>query len=200
MNTKERKELIRQLAEASGVAQYAFEDALKQGMMTDDELQELSRYVSICSLLKPAVMKNRAKQKSYTRMANRKTEEVGHELNEANRKLQEFMNLQNSEIIQAGRWLLNALSNKGDERKAALRERELVHQADYTEAVNDMGGTISHMREISAQNKDQYGHIVKHLEQRIDNLTDYLKAIKQKVVEDQGLRAWERIEKEVGKN
>jgi hypothetical protein len=199
MNKKERVELICQVSKASGVAQYAFEDALKRSTMTDEELIELGKHLETCCLLKPAVMRNRAQQKSYTQNANQKAKQIDQELQEANRKLQEFMNLQNSEILQAGRWLLNALSRGGEERKQALSERELVHQSDHRMVVDDMGEAIVEMKTVSTQNKDEYAHIVKTLEGKIDDLKSNLQAVKEKVIQRQGILEWQKIERELKK-
>ena len=221
MKRNQRLELIREIAEVSGVAQYAFKEAIKRGDMTDEQLVKIvQQHLEAYSLLKPAVMRNRAQQRQYTRSANQRTEEVGLELQEANRRLQEFMNLENSEIMRAGRWLIDAFSKRGEERRQVLEERELVHQSDHRAAVNDMGDAIIEMQDVSARNRDEYQHLVKTLEQRIDELKvqlegypelekenrklkkenaelkQSLQVAEQRITERYGLLEWRRIERD----
>ncbi|MBD0300853.1 MAG: hypothetical protein ICV85_01365, partial [Tolypothrix sp. T3-bin4] len=98
LNKKERKKLIERISNASGIAQYALE-----AKMTDEQVTQAANNLDIFLLVKTANTYNRYCQAQKTA--------------EANAKLKAFVNIQNSEIYQVGKWLANALSKNGQERR-----------------------------------------------------------------------------------
>lgn len=129
---KERKQLIEQISKASGVAQYAL-----QAKMTDEQVIQAAEHLEILSLLKDANNFNRYSQGLKTR--------------EANEKLKAFLDPQHSEILSAGKWLLNALSKSGGDRKQTLLEKELVHKEDYNDTVQGLCDAVKNVEEVSEE-------------------------------------------------
>lgn len=125
---QERKKIIKDISQSSGIAQYALSEK-----MTDDQLIEASKYLEIFKLLKDSNHYNRYCQKLKTQ--------------EANQKLKEFLDIQNSEIINAGKWLISAFSKKGEERKVKLSEKDLVHKEDYNDTVLGYQDSIQEITE-----------------------------------------------------
>lgn len=174
MNKQERNRLIKQISQASGVAQYALQEK-----MTDEQISQAAQNLEVLNLLKSANNYNRYCQAQKTR--------------EANEKLKSFLDPQNSEIVTAGRWLLNAFSKNGSERQQALLERDLVHKEDYNTTVSDMRGTISAIEEITFNSAQEAGETVKILERRIDNLRRQLSSIEEYIRNNHGVAEWKRI-------
>lgn len=86
----------------------------------------------------------------------------------------ELLNLQKSEIYQAGKWLFNALSKSGDDRRKSLLEKDLVDKIDHNEIVLGMTDTIQVMDETTKQAQEQSNQTIRNLEKGIDNLKNIL--------------------------
>ena len=174
LNKKERAKLIRQIKQASGVAQYALEEKL-----TDEQVKRASQNLEILSLIKSANNYNRYCQ--------------GQKTAEANAKLKEFINLKKSEIYQAGKWLLNALSKKGKERKDNLLEKDLVHKENYNQDVGDLIDVITELKQGSQQQKEQASQQIKALENKIDSLRKQLSFVQDYITNNYGIKDWKQI-------
>lgn len=172
---KERKRLIGKISHASGVAQYALLEK-----MTDEQVLEASQYLEVFKLIKVSNDFNRYRQ--------------GQKTQEANEKLKEFMNLQNSEILNAGKWLIHALSKKGSDRKQTLIEKDLVHKEDYNETVIDMGSTINELDQSNSDITLEAQQIIKHLEHRIDTLKTQQSQVKDYIYNNYSAADWRNIE------
>ncbi|NEQ95916.1 MAG: hypothetical protein F6K30_04150 [Cyanothece sp. SIO2G6] len=174
MDKKERKRLIRQIKEASGIALYALEEK-----MTDEQVLEASQNLTVLSLVKSSNTYNRYCQ-------GKKTEE-------ANNRLKEFLKPENSEIVKTGRWLLKALAKKGDDRKQALLEQDLVHKEDYNNTVVGMRDTIEAIHDADAQLKDEAQQNIRRLERKIDQLRKQQEQVKQYIRNNYGSSTWKAI-------
>jgi hypothetical protein len=86
----------------------------------------------------------------------------------------ELLNLEKSEIYQAGKWLFNALSKNGDDRRKSLLEKDLVDKIDHNEIVLGMTDTIQVMDETTKQAQEQSNQTIRNLEKGIDNLKNIL--------------------------
>ena len=174
MNKKERKQLIEKISQASGVAQYAL-----QKKMTDEQISKASQNLEIFKLVKPANNYNRYCQSQKTR--------------EANDKLKSFLDPQNSEIVAVGRWLINAISKKGNERQEILLEKDLVHKEDHNTTVSGMRDAISSMNEMTFDAKQETQQKIEFLEKRIDSLRNQLSDIEQYIRHNHGVAEWKNI-------
>lgn len=148
---QERKRLIARISEASGIAQYAL---IKK--MTDEQVITAAEHLDVLQLVKDASNYNRHCQKLKTQ--------------EANKKLQEFLDPERSELVKAGKWLVNALSKTGSDRKQTLLEKELVHNEEYQETVSDMGETITTILTTGEEAIGDAKTKISELEGRIDRL------------------------------
>lgn len=155
LNKKERKKLIARISEASGIAQYALE-----AKMTDEQVTKAANNLEIFLLVKTANTYNRYCQSQKTA--------------EANTKLKDFTNIQNSEIYQAGQWLVNALSKGGQDRKQTLLEKNLVDKNDYNQAVTDLKNTIDEQKQGIQQQTSEASTTIHDLEDTIDSLRKQL--------------------------
>ncbi|MGB2924421.1 MAG: hypothetical protein WBB82_03900 [Limnothrix sp.] len=182
MKRKERKKLDRKISEASGVAAYAINEA-----MTDEEALEAVQHLEVFSLLKSSVNKNRNTQKQLTIKGK---EEARQEERE---RFKEFLDPQNSELLNIGRWLKSALSMKGTSRKSALKEKNLVHMEDHHESVDGLKGTIDDIVEVSAQTTKQSNRKTEILEKRVDDLRWQLNSLKKYIISNFGKQEWERM-------
>jgi hypothetical protein len=174
ISQQERNKLIRQISQASGVAQYALVQK-----MTDEQIIEAAKHLKIFQLIKPANNYNRYCQSQKT--------------SEANNKLKEFIDLKNSEIVKAGQWLLNSFSKQRSERKQALLEKDLVHKEDYNETVLGMRDTITTMQGDITDAFDDAQNKIVTLEQRIDTLKSQLSQIQQYISNNYGVDKWKTI-------
>lgn len=174
MNKRERNRLIKQISQASGIAQYAL-----QHKMTDEEVSDAAKNLKVLALIKSANTYNRYCQAQKTK--------------EANDKLKAFLDPQNSEIISAGKWLLNAFSKEGAERREALLQKDLVHKEDYNAATSELRDTISTIKDATRESAEQSGEAIRTLEQRIDTLQKQLSSIEQYVRNNYGVRTWKDI-------
>lgn len=173
---KEREQLIKQISNASGVAQYALKEK-----MTDEQVIQASQNLAILALLKDANNFNRYKQ--------------GLKTQEANEKLKAFLNPQHSEILSAGKWLLNAFSKSGSDRKQTLLEKELVHKEDYNNTVQGMQDDVTSVREISEEAIAEAETTIAALENRIDTLKGQLSKIQDYISLKYGKKEWQEIKK-----
>ena len=147
--------------------------------MADEQVLTASAQLQVLQLVKSANDYNRYCQGQKTR--------------EANEKLKEFLNPEKSEILSAGKWLIKTLSQKGDERKKSLLEKELVHKEDYNETVMGMRGSIEEIEKSSSDNTENSKKTIGDLERRIDDLRKQLSKIQDYVVENYDSATWGKI-------
>ena len=176
ISKKERERLIGRISRSSGIAKYAL-----QKKMTDEQVIQAVENLKILELVKDSNNYNRKRQGEYTE--------------EANNKLKKFLNLEHSEVIQAGKWLINAISMTGQERKKTLLEKELVHKENYNEAVSDLRDTITTVVEIRERSTEVAQETIESLEKRIDTLKGQLSSIKQYISSNYGTDTWKIIKK-----
>ncbi len=174
LSKKERKNLISRISKASGVAQYALEEK-----MTDEQVIEAANNLKIFLLIKSANDYNRYCQ--------------GQKTADANAKLKQFINIQNSEIYQAGQWLINALSRNGQDRKQTLLEKDLVDKNDYNLAVTDLKNTIDEQKQGIQQQTSEASTTIYELENTNDSLRKQLTFIQNYITNNYGLNNWHQI-------
>ncbi|MGB3494298.1 MAG: hypothetical protein WBA57_16335 [Elainellaceae cyanobacterium] len=173
---KEREQLIRRISQASGVAQYALQEK-----MTDEQVIQAADNLQVLTLLKNANHFNRYRQ--------------GLKTQEANEKLKAFLNPQHSEILNAGKWLLNALSKSGKDRKQVLLEQELVHKDDYNDTVQGMRHDVASIQESSQEAIEEAEIKILALEKRIDTLKKQLSKIQDYISFNYSKKEWQVIKK-----
>ncbi len=176
LSRKERKKLIAKISKASGVAQYALE-----AKMTDLEVVEAANNLKIFLLVKAANNYNRYCQGQMTA--------------EANAKLKQFLDLKNSEIFQAGQWLISNLSKKGRERRENLLEKDLVHKENYNETLIDLRETIKELQQGNQQIREEASNTIRELERTIDARKKELASIKNYIISNKGIKEWKNIVK-----
>ena len=173
---KERDKLIKQISKASGVAQYALQEK-----MTDEQVIQAAENLDILALLKDANNFNRYRQGLRTR--------------EANEKLKAFLNPQHSEILSAGKWLINTLSRSGDDRKQALLEKELVHKEDHNSTAQGLRDSIESVEEVSQETFIEAKTKILALQRRIDTLKRQLSQVQDYMTFNYSHREWQEIKK-----
>lgn len=173
---RDRDRLIRQISKASGVAQYALQEK-----MTNEQVIKAAENLEVLALLKKANDFNRYTQRLKTQ--------------EANDKLKAFLDVQNSEILTAGKWLLNALSRSGSDRKQILLEKELVHKQDYNDTVVGMRDSINEITDTSEEALTEAQAKIADLEKRINTLRDQLSKIQTYISSNYGADKWKVIKK-----
>jgi hypothetical protein len=90
-------------------------------------------------------------------------------------KLQkELLNLEKSEIYQAGKWLIDTLSLTGNALIKALLERNLLPKDYHNKIVLDQIDTIQTMDEKNRQAQEQSNQTIHNLQKGIDNLKNIL--------------------------
>jgi cell division protein FtsI/penicillin-binding protein 2 len=171
---KERQSLIKKISKASGIAQYALE-----AKMNDDEILKISENLDILTLVKASNDYNRHCQRQKTAKANA--------------KLKEFININNSEIYQAGQWLFNALAKKGKSRQEILLEKDLVYKEDYNTAIADQNETIEELDQGLNKQTKLAEKQIKILEERNDDLRQQLQDIKTYLINNYGIKTWNEI-------
>lgn len=176
LNKQKRKELVRKVGKASGVAQYAIE-----AKISDDDLIKLSENLPILELLKKSNDYNRYCQAQKTA--------------EANAKLKEFINPHNSEILKAGKWLINAFSKQGEERKSHLLEKNLVHKDEYNQTLGDLTEVINEQQKGLNYQTQIAIDTIKLLEQKNDELRKQLMKIEQYIINNSGMKKWQEIQR-----
>lgn len=188
LSKQQRKELLRVIKNASGIAQYALD-----AKMTDEQLLDASQHLDILALIKSANTYNRYRQGKNTQKVNEQLTEVKTELTETQAKLQQFLDPNNSEILQAGRWLANALSLNGRGRRQALLERELVHKEDYNNDVSDMRVTIETIVSASEEMEGEAEETIEDLQRRIDTLRQQMSQVQDYISHNYGHDQWRMI-------
>ena len=181
ISERERKRLIQKISKASGIAQYALIQK-----MNDEQVVEAAKHLDILKLVKDASNYNRYCQ-------GQKTKKVNDELKETKSRLAKFLDIEDSEIINAGKWLMSALSKKDSDRKQALLEKDLVHKEDYNQTVTDMSMTIQTILDTSDQSTDDAVAIISQLEHKIDVLKGQLEQIKNYIAFNDGVDKWKTI-------
>ena len=114
---------------------------------------------------------------------------------EANSKLKYFIQLDNSEVIKAGKWLLNAISLTGKDRNITLLEKDLVHKESYNEMLLDTKDTIITLTESSKESTEKATEVIKSLQIRNDILRKEMSLLKEYVCNNYSIREWKKIEK-----
>jgi hypothetical protein len=181
LSPKERKRAIEQISNASGIAQYAL-----NAKMTDCNITTAIAHLEILSLTKSANNYNRYCQSQKTA--------------EANKKLKQFIELDNSELYKAGKWLVDALSRSGQERKRDLLAKGLLHKDDYNHAIIDLTDTIATQEEAQKQQTQTSIEIIERLEITNDSLRAKLVDIKVYIIKKHGIDDWNNISKILSKN
>jgi hypothetical protein len=176
ISTKERNNLIGRISRASGIAQYALKEK-----MTDEQVLEAFDNLRILELIRESNNYNRYRQ--------------GLKTEEANSKLKYFIHLDNSEVIKAGKWLLNAVSLTGKDRSKTLIEKELVHKDSYNEMLLDTKDTIITLTESSKASTEKATEVIKSLQIRNDILRKEMSLLKEYVCNNYGIKEWKGIEK-----
>ncbi|WP_017293249.1 hypothetical protein [Geminocystis herdmanii] len=176
MIKQERVKLIARVAKASGIAKYAIEKKI-----TDEDLLKLSEHLDILKLVKSSNDYNRYCQAQKTA--------------EANAKLKQFLNPDNSEVIKIGKWLFETLSKKGEERKNHLLENNLVHKEDYNGAITDLKEVIKEQQNGLIQTTEKAEEIIKDFEIKNDKLRKQLDSIQLYITNNYGMNTWNEIRK-----
>ncbi|MBD2256364.1 hypothetical protein [Pseudanabaena sp. FACHB-2040] len=176
LTKKERDRLIKDISSASGVAQYALKEKMK-----DEQIVKAAQHLEILALVKDANNFNRYKQ--------------GLKTQEANEKLKAFLNPQHSEILNAGKWLLNVLSKSGSDRKQVLLEKDLVHKQDYNETVQELRNAVTDITGISEETTTEAETKISELEKRIDTLKGQLSKIQEYIAFNYGKKEWQVLKK-----
>ncbi len=205
LSKSEREEAIKKLKESTSVAKYAFYEALKKKRITDEQLLKMVEYSEVMAMLKPVISENRLGQGNRTKEANNKTKEVEKELATLKQK---FVDFENSEIFQLGKWLMDKLKLSGQSRKTELAKKDLVHIQDYQSDVEDLVGTLQEHHRIANQQLSENEQTIVSLQDTIDNQTKVLLASKDKeisnrdelirvtkeeVIKESGLEVWNKI-------
>jgi hypothetical protein len=181
LSPKERKRAIEQISNASGIAQYAI-----NAKMTDGNIMAAIAHLEILSLTKSANNYNRCCQSQKTA--------------EANKKLKQFIELDNSELYKAGKWLVDALSKSGQERKRDLLAKGLLHKDDYNHAIVDLTDTIATQEAAQKQQTENSIQIIERLEITNDSLRVKLIDIKAYIIKKHGMDDWNNVSKTIDKN
>ena len=181
ISKQERKRLIKIISQASGTAQYAIEKK-----MSDEQLVKASQNLESLALLKPANNYNRYCQGQKTKAANA--------------KLKQFMSLHNSETLQAGKWLMDALSKSGKERQDKLLEKGLVHKTDYNNAVADLRDVIKAQQLGIQEQTDLAVETIGTLEKKLDIFRKQLGKIQNYVTNNYSAQEWRKIKEYLGKS
>lgn len=174
LNKSERHQLIKKISKASGIAQYALDKK-----MTNEQIVELQQNLDVLEILKDANNYNRYTQGQKTRAANE--------------KLKQFINPDHSEIISAGKWLINALQKKGGERQQVLLEKKLVHKTDYNGAIGEMQDSLEDMYQTGHKMNINAEVKIRELEKRIDTLKNQLSSTQSFIVNNYGQKTWREI-------
>ena len=196
LSKKERKEKIRIIAKNSGIRQEYLD--LK---LTDDDILEVYENLRPLQIVKPANTYNRYMLSQNTGKANKKAEEAETKANsekeradKAESQLQQFLNPENSELLQIGRWLQNALSKVGKERAKLLNEKDLVHKTDYENDVEDIKDAMEEHQKL-AEEVVLGGHqIKKEVNSKLDVLKQQQNMTKKYIIKHYGIDVWQKIE------
>jgi hypothetical protein len=130
---------------------------------------------------------------------------LGKELADVKRKLEDFININNSEIVSAGKWLLSALSKKGENRKQNLLEKGLVHKDDYNGDVSELREIIKDLEVVIGEAKGISKDRIINLQKRLDFLRrillteqQNLEKLEKVIIDRHGNNEWNVIKTKVG--
>ena len=110
-------------------------------------------------------------------------------------KIREIAN--NSEILQAGKWLLNCLSLTGDDRIDALSEKGLITIVYHNNKIINLKGTIKKQKDGIKVITDEAISTIKTLETTIDNLNQQLNMIEDHIITKFDKEEWDTIKSEI---
>ncbi|MGD1808485.1 hypothetical protein ACP6PL_24040 [Dapis sp. BLCC M126] len=172
LSKKERKQKIRIIANNSGIRQEYLD--LK---LTDDDILEVYDNLRPLQIVKSANTYNRYMLSESTGKANKKAELAEtkakaekQRADQAESQLQQFLNPENSELLQIGRWLQNTLSKVGKERAKLLNEKDLVHKTDYENDVEDLKDALEEHQQIAEEVVLEGHQIKKEVKSKFDVL------------------------------
>lgn len=209
LSKNERKQIIEKLKKHTDVAMYAFEDALKNQSLSEDELLFLERNLEIISVLKPVIKANRNGQKKSSRKRNDKYREEAkfannkvQELEEENFSLKqkidnlfnELLDIKNSEIYQLGKWLKEALATRGEKRNKILKEKDLVDKEFYNSTVRKFEDESIRRDEEDKNLEEEYKKIIGDFEKRIDYLREVNRKARKFIIDNHGEDFWKKFE------
>ncbi|MGB3510751.1 MAG: hypothetical protein WBA93_16260 [Microcoleaceae cyanobacterium] len=196
LSKKERKDKIRIIAKNSGVRQEYLD--LK---LTDDDILEVYENLRPLQIVKPANTYNRYMLSQSTGKANKKTKVAETKANaekeradRAESQLQQFLNPENSELLQIGRWLKNALSQVGKERARLLYEKGLVHHTDYENDVQDIKDAMEEHQQIAKEVVSGGHQLEKEVKSKLDVLRQQQNMTKKYIIKHYGIDVWQKIE------
>lgn len=195
LSKSERKEAIKKLKESTAVAEYAFYEALKKNKITDEQLLKMVEYSEVMAMLKPVIIQNRYGQGKRTEAANNKTKEAEKELATFKQKFVDIVN--NSEVAQLGKWLMEKLSLSGQERKKELAKKDLVHIQDYQGDVSDLVSTLQEHNRIANQQLSENELTIVALQNTIDNQKKIIEYTDKEAIEKFGLNTWKEFKLKV---
>jgi hypothetical protein len=191
LSKSEREEVISKLKTSTSIAKYAFYEALRKEKITDEQLLKMLEYSEVIAMLKPVIDTNRAGQAKKTRQANVETKQAVQELTVLKQK---FIDFENSEIVQLGKWLMDKLNLSGQVRKTELAKKDLVHIKDHQNDVEDLVGTLQQHHQISKQQLSDSEQTIWSLQETIDNQKKIIKATKEEITGQFGLKVWNKIQ------
>ncbi len=180
LSKKDRQKLLYRVSHASGIAQYALD-----AKMTDDNLIEAANNLKILILIQDANNYNRYCQSQKTA--------------EANAKLRQFIDPNNSEIYKTGLWLMDALSKVGQNRKQTLLKKGLVHVSDYNEAITHLTDTVKEQENGTKKLASKAKNIIISLEDTNDSLRKQLTSIQNYIIQTHGVNEWHNIKRIIQK-
>ncbi|NES69447.1 MAG: hypothetical protein F6K24_31590 [Okeania sp. SIO2D1] len=196
LSKKDRKDKIRIIAKNSGIRQEYLD--LK---LTDDEILEVYENLRPLQIVKPANTYNRYMLSQNTGKANKKAKLAETKANaekeradRAESQLQQFLNPENSELLQIGRWLKNALSQVGKERAELLKEKDLVHKTDYEYHVEDIKDAMEEHQHIAEEVVLESHQLKKEVNTKLDVLRHQQNMTKKYIIKHYGMDVWQKIE------
>ncbi|NEO54467.1 MAG: hypothetical protein F6K54_16100 [Okeania sp. SIO3B5] len=196
LSKKERKDKIRIIAKNSGIRQEYLD--LK---LTDDDILEVYENLRPLQIVKPANTYNRYMLSQNTGEANKKAKMAETKANaekeradRAESQLQQFLNPENSELLQIGRWLKNALSKVGKERAELLKEKDLVHKTDYEHHVEDIKDAMEEHQQIAEEVVLESHQLKKEVNTKLDVLRHQQNMTKKYIIKHYGMDIWQKIE------
>lgn len=195
LSKSERKEAIKKLKESTAVAEYAFYEALKKNKITDEQLLKMVEYSEVMAMLKPVIIQNRYGQGKRTEAANNKTKEAETELATFKQKFVDLVN--NSEVAQLGKWLMEKLNLSGQSRKTELAKKDLVHIQDYQSDVSDLVSTLQEHNRIANQQLSENELTIVALQNTIDNQKKIIEYTNKEAIEEFGLNTWKEFKLKV---
>ena len=195
LSKSEREEAINKLKESTSVAKYAFYEALKKNKITDEQLLKMVEYSEVMAMLKPVITQNRYGQGKRTEAANNKTKEAEKELATLKQKFVDFVN--NSEVAQLGKWLMEKLNLSGQSRKTELAKKDLVHIQDYQSDVGDLVSTLQEHNRIANQQLSENEKTIVALQNTIDNQKKIIEYTDKQAIEQFGLNTWKEFKLKV---